>query len=97
VGYFAAVQRRDAYDAARLLLPEFRARVLSKLGDFVFAGIPNRDFLILWSKDFSGHAGFVAQIKKDSQSRPYPLTDEIFVITAGGVRAATNAETIRPQ
>jgi uncharacterized protein YtpQ (UPF0354 family) len=96
-GYFATVQQRDAYDAARLLLPEFRARVLSKLGDFVFAGIPNRDFLVLWSRDFAAHAGFVAQIRKDSQNRPYPLTDEIFVITADGVRPATSAETTRSQ
>jgi uncharacterized protein YtpQ (UPF0354 family) len=95
VGYFAAVAQRDAYDAVRLLLPGFRTRVMSKLGDFVYAGIPNRDFLVLWSQDFAAHAGFVAQIKRDSQSRPYPLTDEIFVITAAGVRPATSAETTR--
>ncbi len=68
---------------------------MSKLGDFVYAGIPNRDFLVLWSQDFAAHAGFVAQIKRDSQNRPYPLTDEIFVITAAGVRPATSAETMR--
>jgi hypothetical protein len=94
-GGFAAVDQHDAYDAARLLLPQFRSRIIAELGDFVYAGIPNRDFLVVWSRDFAAHAGFVAKIKKDSQTQPYPLTDEIFVITASGVRPATRAETTR--
>lgn len=52
-------------DAARLLLPAFR----SHIADFVYAGIPNRDFLLLWSRDFAVHARFVAQIKKGAQTR----------------------------
>jgi len=94
-GAFAAIVQRDGYDAARLLLPAFRSRVIAALGDFVYAGIPNRDFLVVWSKDFAAHAGFVAQIKKDVQTRPYPLTEEIFVVTPAGVRPASHAETMR--
>jgi uncharacterized protein YtpQ (UPF0354 family) len=94
-GYFVTVHQGDAYDAARLLLPEFRARVISKLGDFAYAGIPNRDFLVFWSKDFAARAGFIEQIAKDVQRRPYPLTNEIFVATPSGVRVATAEEIAR--
>jgi uncharacterized protein YtpQ (UPF0354 family) len=94
-GYFTVVEQRDGYDAARLLLPEFRARVIRKLGDFVYAGIPARDFLVLWSKDLAAHASFVANIKREFESNPYALSDEIFVITAAGARPATSEETTR--
>jgi hypothetical protein len=63
------------------------------LGEFVDGGIPNRDFFVAWSRDYSYHGQFVEQMAKDVQRRPYPLTDALFVITAGGVRPATVAET----
>ncbi len=44
-GSFIAIAPNDSYDATRLLLPGFRARLLAALGDAAYAAIPNRDFL----------------------------------------------------
>lgn len=94
-GGFAAIAQRDAYDASRLLLPGFRSRLIAALGEFVYAGIPNRDLLIAWSRDFPAHAQFIARIREDAQTQPHPLTNEIFVITQAGVRPASDAELTR--
>lgn len=68
-------------------------RLRAALGDILIVGIPNRDFLVAWTPDFAGRAGFVAQISRDMQRRPHPRTDELFVATTDGVRPATRAET----
>lgn len=91
-GRFIAIAPNDSYDATRLLLPGFRARLLAALGDAAYAAIPNRYFLVAWSRDDASHARFVAQIEKDVRNRPYPLTDTLFFISKDGVRPATAAE-----
>lgn len=94
-GAYAAILTEDGYDAARLLLPSIRQRLLRALGsDLAIAGIPNRDFLVAWTPDFSARAGFAAKVSEDSKSRPHPLTDELFVIEANGFRVATAAELV---
>src|SRR5260221_1850965 len=91
-GNYAIVSTRDGYDSARILLPEFRERLRERLSDKVFLAIPNRDFLVAWTPDFAGHAGFVAKVKEDSQTREHPLTDELVVLTKEGIRLATPIE-----
>lgn len=92
-GAYATILTQDGYDAARLLLPSIRQRLLKALGsDLVIAGIPNRDFLVAWTPDFSARADFAAKVSEDSESRSHPLTDELFVVDANGVRMATPAE-----
>ncbi len=80
---YIAVQVLDGYDAARLLIPEFRAYVEEKLGVPFYAAIPNRDFLFMWSKsnskDFDNKIS--NQVKKDFSSRPYPLTPNILIVS----------------
>jgi uncharacterized protein YtpQ (UPF0354 family) len=87
-GRFTAVDTDDSYDAARLVLPRFRDRLLSALGTPIFAGIPNRDFLVAWSAD-APFAVFADQVAKDFGKQPYPITDAIFHVDRDGVRAAT--------
>jgi hypothetical protein len=58
----------------------------------LYVGIPNRDFLIAWSSDFSGFAAFVAQIGKDARQQAYPVSGALFVVSRDGVRSATAAE-----
>jgi uncharacterized protein YtpQ (UPF0354 family) len=94
-GRLVAVASGDTYDAARLALPGFRARLTQVLGDTAYVGIPNRDFLVAWSADFSRAANIVAQVEKDARQQPYPLTDTIFVVTRTGVRPASAAERRR--
>jgi uncharacterized protein YtpQ (UPF0354 family) len=87
-GRFTAVDTDDSYDAARLVLPRFRARLLEALGTPFFAGIPNRDFLVAWSAD-APFAAFADRMAKDYGEQPYPITDTIFRVDRDGVRAAT--------
>ncbi|OCC05181.1 hypothetical protein BA190_09720 [Labrys sp. WJW] len=94
-GAYATILTNDGYDAARLLLPSVRQKLLQALGsDLAIAGIPNRDFLVAWTPDFSARADFAAKVSEDSKSRSHPLTDELFVIEANGFRVATAAELV---
>jgi Protein of unknown function (DUF1444) len=91
-GAFAVIDTNDSYDAARLVLPRFRARLLAVLSVPVFVGIPNRDFLVAWSADSAQFANHVAQVVKDFGEQPYPITDTIFRIDHSGVRPSTATE-----
>lgn len=87
---FLALQTNDGYDAARILLPRWRALAGEHL-DFPFRfGIPNRDFMICWSADTSAHtqAAFRAKLAEDFKRQPYPLSGEAFEMDeTGGVTA----------
>jgi uncharacterized protein YtpQ (UPF0354 family) len=87
-GRFTAIDTDDSYDAARLVLPRFRARLLAALGTPIFAGIPNRDFLVAWSAD-APFSVFADRVAKDFGKQPYPITDAIFRVDRDGVRPAT--------
>jgi uncharacterized protein YtpQ (UPF0354 family) len=89
-GHFTAIDTDDSYDAARLVLPRFRARLLAALGTSIFAGIPNRDFLLAWSAD-APFGLFADKVAKDFGQQPYPITDTIFHVDGDGVRAAKAA------
>lgn len=94
-GAQATVAVGDGFDAARLLLPRFMARLRAALGDTVIVGIPIRDFLVAWTPDFVARAQFTVLIDRDSQpgAHSHALTNELFVAAAQGVRPATAAET----
>jgi uncharacterized protein YtpQ (UPF0354 family) len=91
-GLFAGVDTNDSYDAARILLPKFRSRLLAALGDTIFVGIPYRDFLFAWSPDATLFENYVMHVRQDFRQRARPITDTIFVIDRSGVRPATAAE-----
>lgn len=92
-GAYATIATNDGYDAARLLVPSVRQKLRKALGsDRVIVAIPNRDFLVAWTPDFSERADFAAKAGEDSRSRSHPLTDELFVVDANGVRIATATE-----
>jgi hypothetical protein len=77
------LQTQDGYDAARVLLPEFRQFAAERLGTPFFAAIPNRDFLIMWSQseDTSFHEHIKNQVRIDATSQSHPLTSTILVVT----------------
>ena len=81
------IETKDGYDAARLLVPGIREFVAEKLGEPFFAGIPNRDFLIMWSREASEEfQTFCRQkIGEDFQQQDHPLTPQILLATAEGV------------
>lgn len=80
---FLMIQSNDGYDAARLLAPKFREFLASKLGYPFHAGIPNRDFLIVWSIENPEKmkSGFAESIAEDFREKPYPLTPNVLVVT----------------
>ena len=88
-GAFIAVSTTDGYDAARLLLPQLMWHMRDALNaTLIFAGIPNRDFLVAWTPDFAPRRAFATKVAQDFQSRPHPLTDALFASTDTGVRLA---------
>lgn len=90
---FLAVKTNDGYDAVRLLMPEFMKRARATLGSpLVFAGIPNRDFLVVWTPDFSARDSFAAKIAEYAREQEHALTDALFVSSESGVRLANAAE-----
>ena len=91
-GHYATVNIADSYAAARLLSPVFMRRLREGLGGNIFAGVPNRDFLVAWSADFARKQEFAAQVAKDAATEAYALTDEIFVSSDQGLRLATPKE-----
>jgi hypothetical protein len=78
------IETKDGYDAARLLLPGIREFAAEKLGEPFFAGIPNRDFLIMWSQDAADEfQTFCRQkIAEDFHEQDHPLSPRILVATA---------------
>lgn len=68
----------DSYDAARVILPRIQKKMIELLGAEFRVGIPNRDFLIFWSKrlDNEGVKKLEKQISEDFKSMPYPLSSK---------------------
>jgi hypothetical protein len=81
------IETKDGYDAARLLLPGIRRFAAEKLGEPFYAGIPNRDFLIMWSQE--ADADFQKfcreRIGQDFGEQDHPLSPRILVATAEAV------------
>lgn len=90
---YVIVDTHDGYDAVRLLLPNFMARLRTTLEVLrVFAGIPNRDFLVAWTPDFAARKGFALKLREDVLVRNHPLTDALFTSSDAGVALATPEE-----
>ncbi len=89
-GKYVTISVSDGYAAARILLPEIRKRLQRDLGEHCFIAIPNRDFLIGWSPDFTHKEKFIAQVRKDYESRHHPLTPQIYEMEDNNI--ATIAE-----
>ncbi len=84
------LQTHDGYDAARVLLPEFREFAAQRLGSPFFAAIPNRDFLIMWSQtaEPNFHEHIKNQVRIDTTSQSHPLTSTILLVTEEKINIA---------
>jgi Protein of unknown function (DUF1444) len=80
------VQTMDGFDAVRIVDPEMRSFIAEHIGSPFYFGVPNRDFLICWSK--SGDTAFQeqmrSQISNDFDEQPYPLSRHAFEASADG-------------
>ena len=83
----AVIQTGDSYDAARILLPPIREKLIDLLcedgGDEIFVGVPNRDFLIAWSINTPEeiHEQLASTIEMDAQRQSHPLSRHLFRVT----------------
>jgi uncharacterized protein YtpQ (UPF0354 family) len=78
----------DGYDATRLLLTDVLAEWERALSGRLVVGIPNRDFLIaLGDANQDIMRAVAAQVQADAAQRDHGLTDQLFTLTAGAVRA----------
>ncbi|MCS7471603.1 hypothetical protein NZK35_33565 [Stieleria sp. ICT_E10.1] len=89
-----AIQTGDGYDAARILIPEIRARIISELtGDEdgeVYVGVPNRDFLIAWpmTVDEDLHQQLSQTVALDARRQSHPLSERVLRVTKDKIAIA---------
>jgi hypothetical protein len=91
----AVVNTMDSFDAARILLPNLRRFFAENLGSPFYFGVPNRDFLICWSKqgDEDFQNSIRRQIASDFGERPYPLSKFAFEVDeTSSIRQLTETE-----
>lgn len=87
---FVGMETHDGYDAVRILLPRVRKHAAEKLGEPYLAGIPNRSFVILWSRGcsqrFQDYA--VEKVEGDFDIQSYPLSKKILEVTLDSIKPA---------
>lgn len=81
-GKFIGVDTHDGYAAARLALPEFRDALAKELSYPFYAAVPNRDFLIAWSKDYAFADQFAAKVSEDFRTRSHPISSRVYRVDA---------------
>ena len=83
---WVGIEIKDGFDAARILIPNLRKFVSSRLGSPFRFAVPNRDFLICWNTEASTRFfDFTkSKIRKAFEVQPYPLSPHIFEIGDGG-------------
>ena len=82
------IATHDSYDASRLVLPELYNKLSEVLGPNLLAGVPNRDFMIVLNADDTELVENVsAQVKTDSETRPYSISGKLYKLTKDGVEA----------
>lgn len=90
-GRAAILARQDGYDAARLLMGSLFDRLAPELHGNFYVATPARDMFLAMTCD---PEPFVERLKSrvdvDYKRLPYPITNELFVVTRDGV-AGTKA------
>lgn len=78
---------QDGYDATRLLLSDLLSRFQPQFPGNMVIGVPNRDFLIVFSDaDEAILTNIAHQIQLDALQREHGLTDQLFTLARGEVR-----------
>jgi uncharacterized protein YtpQ (UPF0354 family) len=78
---------QDGFDATRLLLPAMLAELRGQFPGHMVIGVPNRDFMILFSDaDQTILANVASQIEADATQQANGLTDRLFTLEGGEVR-----------
>ncbi|MEX2670855.1 MAG: DUF1444 family protein [Phycisphaeraceae bacterium] len=76
----------DGYDASRLLLEQLYTRLAPELGGTFLVTIPTRDVFIAFPTEPTSFVDeFKRQAALDYRKLPYPITDDLFLVTRDGV------------
>ena len=78
-------QTLDEFDATRLLLPTLHEKLREHLGSPFAAAVPNRDILLCFRNDDENVTRIKRQVTDDYRSRPYQVSDALFLVTADGI------------
>lgn len=72
----------DGFDAVRVLDHGLQKLIAEHIGSPFYFGVPNRDFLICWSKneDTEFQNTMRLQISNDFDERPWPLSRNVFIV-----------------
>ena len=87
-GKFIAIDTRDGYAAARLVLPEIRQALAKQLGEPFFAAVPNRESLVAWSNDYAFADQFATKVRQDFETRSHPISPIVYRVYAARLEAA---------
>ena len=92
------VNSMDGFDAVRIIWSSLRIRCAEMIGSPFYFGVPNRDFLICWSKndDVGFQERMKAQIGNDFEERPYPLSPWVFETDEDGEFREVRSGSIDP-
>lgn len=78
---------QDGFDATRLLLPDLIEPWRGQFPGSMVIGIPNRDFLIIFSDaDKTILSAIAHQIQREAAEEAFGLTDQLFTLKGGQVR-----------
>ena len=93
------INSMDSFDAVRIISPDLQNHFGEVIGRPFYFGVPNRDFLICWTKntDAEFQNRMRAQIAIDFEERPYPLSPSVFEVSENGDITQVEAGTIDPR
>lgn len=92
IGRHMVVVDGDGYGAARVLCPNYMARLHEKLGPHLFIGIPTRDELVVWTPGHASRKKLVELVELTHRTRSHSLTPTVFVTDRGRLRPAGAGE-----
>jgi len=87
-GRAAIVSEQDGYDASRLLMSDLHEALAPELGGDFLVATPSRDmFLAITVEPEPFVDRLHKRVHRDFRRLPYPITDELFLVTRDGVAA----------
>jgi len=91
-GLAAIISEQDGYDAARLLLHDLHRRLAAQLGGDFYVATPARDMFVAFSSEPDEFVGRLHdRVGHDFERLPYPITDDLFLVTRDGVAGTRSA------
>jgi uncharacterized protein YtpQ (UPF0354 family) len=88
-GRLILVHTGDSLASSRLLHPDLHRLFSGPLGSPFWAGIPDRDTLVVFSDRRGLKQRIGRKLKKDYQASAYAITPKPFLVTADGIAPAT--------